>query len=248
MLPQDEPVQAQITAFWSTVAPGYEAHRGNVPARDSAEYGAWVEAVRELLPPAPADVLDIATGTGFVALIAAGLGHRVTGIDLSSAMLDEARAEADRRGLGVTFANDDAVDPSLAAAGFDAIISRHFLWTLREPQRAMRNWLRLLRPGGRVVAIDGFWFDQATAGDDAAAGETPGLFEQHYTTQTRAALPAMQMTAVEPVAAMFEEAGFELVTIGDLASVHALAENPPGSQPWYVVVARRPSQPQSAPC
>ncbi|MGD9890173.1 MAG: class I SAM-dependent methyltransferase [Dehalococcoidia bacterium] len=238
MTSHDEMVQAHITAFWSTVAPEYEAHPGNIPARDSAEYGAWVDAIRDVLPPAPADVLDIATGTGFVALIAAGLGHRVTGIDLSSAMLDEARAEADRRGLEVTFEINDAVEPDFAPASFDAIISRHFIWTLREPGRALGNWLRLLRPGGRVVAIDGFWFNRATDGD--AADDAPGLFEQHYTKETRAALPAMQMTAVGPIVAMFEQAGFDRVMVSDLETVHVLADSPPGIQPWYVVTACRP--------
>jgi SAM-dependent methyltransferase len=235
---QDETVQARISAFWSTVAPEYEAHPGNVPARDSAEYGAWVDAIRDVLPPAPADVLDIATGTGFVALIAAGLGHRVTGIDLSSAMLDEGRAEADRRGVEVAFEIDDAVEPQFVPASFDAIISRHFIWTLREPERALRNWLQLLRPGGRVVAIDGFWFERTTDDDDAG-DDVPGLFEQHYTKETRAALPAMQMTAVGPIAAMFEQAGFDRVMVSDLETVYALADSPPGVQPWYVVTACR---------
>jgi len=232
-----EPAQARITGFWSTIAREYEAHGGNVPARGSAEYGAWVDAVRELLPPAPADVLDIATGTGFVALIAAGLGHRVTGIDLSPAMLREAEAEARRRDLAVSFALSDAVEPDFPAESFDAIINRHFIWTLREPLQAFRRWLRLLRPGGRVVAIDGFWFAQPS--EDGAADEGPNLFDQHYTPETRAALPAMQLSTVEPVAALLAEAGFASVTVGDLAAVHAVAEDPPSTRPWYVLVAQR---------
>ena len=86
--------QQQITAFWSTVATAYEDHGGNVPALDSAEYAAWVDAIRGLLPPPPSDVLDVGTGTGFAALIAAGPGHRVTGLDASKAMLHEARSHA----------------------------------------------------------------------------------------------------------------------------------------------------------
>ncbi|HZQ37733.1 MAG TPA: methyltransferase domain-containing protein [Dehalococcoidia bacterium] len=237
MSPSHEPAQARITGFWSTVAPEYEAHGGNVPARGSAEYGAWVAAIRELLPPAPADVLDIATGTGFVALIAVGLGHRVTGIDLAGPMLGEARAEARRRALSVAFELGDAVAPGFPAESFDAIVNRHFIWTLREPLLAVRNWLRLLRPGGRVVAIDGFWFAQAS--DDAAADAAPNLFDQHYTPETRAALPAMQLTTAEPIAALCKQAGFASVTIGDLAAVHAVADDPPSSRPWYVVVAHR---------
>ena len=64
--------QERINGLWSAVAPEYETHAGNVPGRDSEEYAAWVAALRSLLPPAPADILDIGTGTGFVALIAAG--------------------------------------------------------------------------------------------------------------------------------------------------------------------------------
>jgi SAM-dependent methyltransferase len=234
----DDSVQTRITGFWSTIAPGYEAHPGNVPARDSSEYDAWVEAIRELLPPAPADVLDIATGTGFVALIAAGLGHRVTGIDLSAEMLDRARADAARRGLEVRFLSEDAVEPKLAPASFDAIISRHFIWTLREPQRAFRNWRRLLRPNGRVVAIDGFWF-KPEAGDEETEDteEAPELFQQHYTPETQEALPAMQLSTLEPIKAMLKVAGFGQIRVSSLSSVHALAENPPSSEPWYVIVA-----------
>ena len=82
--------QDQVTAFWSMVAAGYEAHPGNVPPRGSALYDRWVEVLHQELGPAPRKVLDLATGTGFVALILAELGHSVTAIDLSAEMLVEA--------------------------------------------------------------------------------------------------------------------------------------------------------------
>jgi hypothetical protein len=47
-----DPVQERITAFWSQVAPEYEAHAGNVAARGSAEYEAWVHG-RPARPSAP---------------------------------------------------------------------------------------------------------------------------------------------------------------------------------------------------
>lgn len=56
--------QDQVTAFWSLVAPGYEAHPGNVPSRGSALYDRWVEILDQELGPAPTKVLDLATGTG----------------------------------------------------------------------------------------------------------------------------------------------------------------------------------------
>lgn len=236
--PEDR-VQESITDFWSEVAPGYEDHRGNVPQRDSPEYKAWVSEIKGLLPAAPADVLDIATGTGFLALIVAALGHRVTGIDLSEAMLDEARARADNRGLAVSFLREDAVAPQLAEASFDAITSRHFIWTLREPERAFRNWLSLLRPGGRLIAIDGFWFPPGSA--EEPDDGPPELFMRHYTPETQAALPAMHLTEVQPIVRMLEDAGFNEITVRGLDAVHELAENPPAAEPWYVIVARRPN-------
>ncbi len=171
----------------------------------SPEYDAWVESLRGYLGPAPRDVLDIATGTGFVALIAAGLGHRVTGIDLADPMLEVAAAEARRRALSVDFLPGDAVSPPFPPASFDVLICRHFLWTLREPITALSNWRTLLRPGGRVVAIDGFWFDAAEDDMDPADA---GVFEQHYTAETRRALPGMHFTGVDAVVDLFRQAGF----------------------------------------
>jgi SAM-dependent methyltransferase len=230
----DEAVQRRITAFWNAIASDYEAHPGNVAAPESAEYEAWVETIRDLLPPAPADVLDIGTGTGFAALIAAAVGHRVTGIDLSEPMLNEARTEAKKRGLEVFFERGDAVSPGFAPESFDAIVCRHLLWTLREPETALRNWRDLLRPSGCVLAIDGHWF-----GDNQSDDEGAGFVESFYTREVVSNLPVMAARDTEPVVALFERAGFANVEVSFLDRIHALAEEPPGEDPWYVLVACR---------
>jgi SAM-dependent methyltransferase len=229
-------IQERITGFWSNIAEGYEAHPGNVPRRDSAEFKAWVAALTKLLPRAPADILDIATGTGFVAMIAAALGHRVTAIDLSDPMLAVARAEAQRRGLTIDFRHADAVSPTLAGK-FDALTNRHFLWTLRDPENAVRNWRALLRPGGRLVAIDGFWFKP-----DPETGSEPeeGLFERYYTRETRRALPGWRHFSPEPWILLLEQAGFRDVSAVTLDEIHRLAENPAGPTPPYALTAIAP--------
>ena len=196
-----------------------------------------MSAIARLLPPAPADVLDVACGTGFVALIAARLGHRVTGIDLSDSMLSEARAEVGRLQHDARFATGDAVAPELPPGSFDAITNRHFLWTLREPETALRNWHTMLRPGGRVVSIDSLWFRDQPAADEDPPDED--VFGSFYTPETRAALPVMSLRDPGAVAELFRDAGFSAVEVSDLADVHALAENPPSPDPWYVIVATR---------
>jgi SAM-dependent methyltransferase len=199
-------VQAHITRFWGTVAPDYDAHAGNVAEPGSAAYRRWVDALAAALPEPPADVLDVATGTGYVALAAASLGHRVTAVDLAPAMLEALVAHAKARGLAVDARVDDAVAPALPAASFDAVTSRHLLWTLREPAAAMDSWRQLLRPGGRLVAVDGFWF--ADWNDD----DVPPLFAEHYTADTRRELPFMHLDGPDAILRAVTAAGFTDVT------------------------------------
>ena len=146
------------------------------------------------------------TGTGFLALLLAELGHRVTGVDLAAGMLGLRPGEgAARVPPGVPAAASsgpgDAVDPPLPAGSVDAVVSRHLLWTLTDPARAFASWHRLLRPGGRVVAIDGLWRLRAP-GLRAAAGGTPAeppayeakarqraAWDRHYSDAVQASLP-----------------------------------------------------------
>ncbi len=102
-------------------------------------------------------ILDVGTGTGFLALGLAKAGHRVTGIDLSAGMVARARLNAARNDLGIDLLVADAERPPFRQESFDVIVSRNLLWTLCEPENALRRWHALLRPGGRVVLSDGVW-------------------------------------------------------------------------------------------
>lgn len=192
----------------------------------TAAYRRWAEALARVLPAPPADVLDVATGTGYVALTAASFGHRVTAIDLSAPMLDELRAHASERSLVVDARLGDAVAPEFPPASFHAVTNRHLLWTLREPEKALANWLALLRPGGRLVAVDGFWFN----GSD----EAPPLFSEHYTPATKEQLPLMHLDQPDPIVEMLTAVGFVEVTAEPRADL-ALEGGVP-----YFFTSRRP--------
>ncbi|MGW0331991.1 class I SAM-dependent methyltransferase [Streptomyces sp. NPDC003011] len=123
--------------------------------RDPQVRLAWAERLRGWLPRAAADVLDLGCGTGSLSLLAAEQGHRVTGVDRSPAMVGLARAKL--AGRDAVFLVGDAVDPPVGEERFDAVLVRHVLWTLPDPGRVLRHWRGFLRPGGRLVLIEGVW-------------------------------------------------------------------------------------------
>lgn len=90
-------------------------------------------------------------------MVLAALGHEVTGIDLSPAMIAQAEAKAADCGCQILFEVMDASDPQFSPQQFDVIVCRHLLWTLPEPTQVLRCWVDLLRPGGRLVLIEGYW-------------------------------------------------------------------------------------------
>lgn len=207
-------VQDRINDYWTGRAPGYDAYVQR-PERFAADQQAWSQVWAAALPPAPLDVLDVGTGTGQAAIVLAGLGHRVTGIDLSEGMLEQARRHAAAMTDGPVIAYGDAVAPDFPAASFDAVTSRYLMWTLREPQIAVANWVRLLRPGGTVAVVDSTWFPDGL--DNASEN-----FADHYDDEVRVALPLATAKSIDQTVAVLEQAGLRDVTAAPLTSIYEL--------------------------
>ena len=115
----------------------------------------WFRELEKHLPEnGKLKILDVGTGTGFFAVLLAQAGHRVEGVDLTPAMLEEARALAAQRGLDITFREMDAQTLDYEDGCFDAVISRNLTWTLPDPERAYGQWFRVLKPGGVLLNFD----------------------------------------------------------------------------------------------
>ncbi|WP_405926152.1 class I SAM-dependent methyltransferase [Streptomyces sp. NBC_00035] len=123
--------------------------------RDPVVREAWAARLRTWLPERASDVLDLGCGTGSLSLLASGWGHHVTGVDLSPGMVDLARAKL--AGRDAVFLVGDAAAPPVGEQLFDVLLCRHVLWTLPDPGRVLRHWCGLLRPGGRLVLVEGVW-------------------------------------------------------------------------------------------
>lgn len=222
-------LQDAINAYWTDRAPSYDAYQQR-PERRDLDVEVWGRVWSAALPPAPADVLDVGTGSGHVARLLAGLGHRVTGIDLSEGMLEIARQHGARDAYPPRFLLGDAVAPDFPDESYDAVVGRYVMWTLRDPEAAVARWSRLLRPGGVVAMADSTWF-------------TDGLGEL-YGERPQGHLPLADARSIEEVADAMRRGGLIDVTVTpldevlDLDRAHGVA---PGHdvQLQYVLTGRR---------
>jgi SAM-dependent methyltransferase len=108
-------------------------------------------ALIELVDPRPDEsVLDIGTGSGSLALLAARTGARVTGIDIAEDGIERARARAAEEGLDVHFDVGDAQSLPYREAEFDAVMSTFGVIFASDHRRAALELARVCRPGGRL--------------------------------------------------------------------------------------------------
>lgn len=91
-------------------------------------------------------VLDIGTGTGTAAAMAVGDGRRVTGLDAAAGMLELAR----RAVAGADFVDGDFREIPMDDGTFDVVISVHALLFADDREAALREWLRVTTPNGRL--------------------------------------------------------------------------------------------------
>lgn len=123
---------------------------------DPAVRAVWRDLLLEALPPAPARIADLGCGTGTLTELLADEGFAVDGIDFSPRMVQLAQQKTSGR-RDITITQGDAAAPPLPPAAYEVVLCRHVLWALPDPSAALRHWLNLLRPDGRLVLIEGSW-------------------------------------------------------------------------------------------
>lgn len=96
-------------------------------------------------------VLDVACGTGNLAIPAAKAGALVTGADIAPNLLEKARVRAKREGLNVQFDEGDAEQLPYPDASFDLIVSMFGAMFAPRPERVSAELVRVCRPGEQIV-------------------------------------------------------------------------------------------------
>ena len=139
-------------ALWDQEAASFD----DEPDHGLAEAGtraAWRDLLLGELPPAPARIADLGCGTGTLTRLLTDEGYVVDGVDFSPEMIRRARTKVPE----ATFVVGDASNPALEPAVYDVVLSRHVLWAMPDPAAAVAAWVRLLKPQGTVVLVEGRW-------------------------------------------------------------------------------------------
>jgi SAM-dependent methyltransferase len=135
---------------WGRTSADYAAHRPGPPA----SFFRRLEALGVGLPGQ--HILDLGTGTGVLARQFARQGAQATGIDIAAGQVEAARALAEREGVSARFEVAPAEQSPFANASFDVITALQ-CWLYFDPQRAIAEVRRLLRPGGVLVTCYFSW-------------------------------------------------------------------------------------------
>ncbi|MBO4352398.1 MAG: class I SAM-dependent methyltransferase [Eggerthellaceae bacterium] len=160
-------LEEEIGEYWDERAESYSnGVRGELSdnrrdawqcALERALLGQILEAALEDRAPR---AIDLGCGPGFFSILLAEMGCRVDAVDASHEMLERARSNALAMGVGdrITFHQADVTMLGFDDGAFDIVVNRNLMWLMRNPEAAYIEWLRILRPGGKLMVFDANWY------------------------------------------------------------------------------------------
>jgi ubiquinone/menaquinone biosynthesis C-methylase UbiE len=118
------------------------------------DFRALARRIAERISP-QSSVLEVAPGPGYFAIELAKLGnYQIRGLDISETFVGIARANAAKAGVRVDFRQGNASNMPFANESFNFLLCRAAFKNFSEPQRALEEMHRVLRPGGQALIID----------------------------------------------------------------------------------------------
>ena len=146
----------QVQEMFDNIAPTYDLlNHGLSLGIDRHWRRAAIDSLR---PYNPQHILDVATGTGDFAILAARelKPQHLLGIDLSEGMMRVGREKVEREGLQdvISFQQEDCLALTLADNSFDAVMVAYGIRNFSDLDKGLREMCRVLKPGGRLVIIE----------------------------------------------------------------------------------------------
>lgn len=188
---------------WSEVASGYSSYHAAITAQAA-------DALLDAVSGGPGmDILDVACGPGAIAAAAAARGAKAIGVDFAESMI----AEAKRRYPDIEFKADDAESLSFDDGTFDAVVCNFAMLHIAEPDKAIAEAFRVLRPGGRYAFTT--W---QTPDKVQYLGVVTGAVMAHgnLDVDVPAAPPPFRFSDPEEAKRTLTSCGFAAVTTGEV--------------------------------
>ena len=159
----DKTILSENKAYWTGRASGYsEVNQAELETEQRKKWRDCLQAeIARQFPGIAASqlhILEVGTGPGFFAILLCELGYEVTAIDLTPAMLEEAKRNAGSMSGSIRFMEMNAEALDFEGSSFDVVISRNLTWNLPHPDTAYAEWVRVLRPGGLLLNFDANWY------------------------------------------------------------------------------------------
>jgi demethylmenaquinone methyltransferase/2-methoxy-6-polyprenyl-1,4-benzoquinol methylase len=146
----------QVEQMFDNIAPTYD--KLNHRLSWDIDRGWRRKAIMQLAPHKPQDLLDIATGTGDFAILAAEMLHpkRLIGSDISEGMMEIGRQKVKERGLDsiITFERQDCLALSYPDEQFDAVTAAFGIRNFADLDQGLREMQRVLRRGGHLSIVE----------------------------------------------------------------------------------------------
>ena len=179
------------------------------------ERRAWQDHFSSILGTDPLNILDVGCGPGIVSMQLADLGHGMTSVDLSDRMVEFAKANSSANGLNIDIRQGNALALQFPDSSFDAVVSDYMLWTVPDPEKAISEWFRVLKPGCRLAYTDGDWFHDPLSTPFRnrvsayfAKRDRRGLEEVHEESDAKMELWSSDAVRPRDDIRMLEKAGF----------------------------------------
>ena len=148
----------QVEEMFDHIAPTYDVLNHTLSL--GTDRGWRRKAMDALGKYHPRHVLDVATGTGDFAILAARRlgteGLRITGVDISEGMMQVGREKVRQLGLEhvIRFCREDCMQLSFADGSFDAVTVAYGVRNFQDLDAGLREMCRVLRPGGHLLVVE----------------------------------------------------------------------------------------------
>lgn len=240
-------IEERVKGYWSKRAEDFGTVRRMELEDEISER--WMNEIKKKLPEKEKlRILDVGTGTGYFAILLAEQGYNLVGIDLTPAMIEEAKKLANEKQLEIQFLVMDAQKLEFPEESFDVVIARNLTWTLPEPKQAYFEWMRVLVKGGILLNFDADYGQQVLCMEEKGImdhlnhsgfhiGMTQELKEE--SNQITKAMEISKKKRPEWDMLLLEKLGFQQIQCDQDAGNRILRERNDKEAPVFLITAQK---------